>query len=100
MTMIDRLPPVPGFAPIEPAPIPLKPQGTNSFGETLKQFISDVNTMQVTAQDKEMKFATGEIKDVHEVMAAAEEAGLSLQLLLELRNKALEGYKELMRIQV
>ncbi len=98
--MIDRLPPIPGFTPLTTTPEPAKPNGANGFGETLKQFISDVNEMQVTADDKAMKFATGEIKDVHEVMAAAEEAGISLSLLLELRNKALDGYKELMRTPV
>jgi flagellar hook-basal body complex protein FliE len=98
--MIDKLPPIPGFSSQTTPLAPTKPQGANSFGETLKQFVSDVNEMQVTSADKAMKFATGEIKDVHEVMAASEEAGISLSLLLELRNKALDGYKELMRTPV
>jgi flagellar hook-basal body complex protein FliE len=75
-------------------------KSNGSFGDTLKEFINDVNDMQITAGDKTMKFATGEIKDLHEVMAAAEEAGISLMLLMELRNKALDGYKELMRTPV
>lgn len=98
--MIDRLPAIPGFSAPSLNPAPAKPQSPNSFGDTLKQFVSDVNEIQVTSADKAMKFATGEIKDVHEVMAAAEEAGISLSLLLELRNKALDGYKELMRTPV
>jgi flagellar hook-basal body complex protein FliE len=101
MSTIDRLPPLPRIIP-GPQEVP---QGVESgkpggFAETLKQFISDVNGMQNVAAEKTLKFATGEIKDIHEVMAAAEEAGISLQLLLEIRNKALEGYKEIMRTPV
>lgn len=72
----------------------------SSFGDTLGKFVSDVNKMQLNAQDKSMKFASGEITDVHEVMSAAEEASISMMLLLELRKKAIEGYQELMRTPV
>jgi flagellar hook-basal body complex protein FliE len=72
----------------------------SSFGDTLGKFVSDVNKMQLNSADKTMKFATGEITDLHEVMAAAEEASISMMLLLELRKKAIEGYQELMRTPV
>jgi flagellar hook-basal body complex protein FliE len=72
----------------------------SSFGDTLDKFITDVNKMQLNAEDKTTKFAAGEIQDVHEVMAAAEEAQISMMLLLELRKKAIEGYQELMRTPV
>jgi flagellar hook-basal body complex protein FliE len=81
-------------------PLPKTDNKVGGFGETLKEFIGDVNQMQVTANDKTLKFATGEIKDLHEVMAATEEAQISLMLLMEIRNKAMDGYKELMRTPV
>jgi flagellar hook-basal body complex protein FliE len=84
-------------------PKEVQPQGAvggASFGDTLSQFIGDVNKMQLNANDKTAKFATGEIQDLHEVMAAVEEASLSMTLLLEIRKKALEGYQELMRTPV
>jgi len=101
MPSIDKLPPLPKIISEQSpyAQTPATEKGA-SFGDTLKQFLTDVNQMQQTAGDKTLKFATGEIKDLHEVMAATEEAGISLMLLLEIRNKALEAYKELMRIQV
>jgi len=101
MPSIDRLPPVPLTirGPQEsPASQPVRQGG--GFADTLKKIVSDVNEMQITADDKAKKFATGEIKDLHEVMASAEEAGISLLLLIELRNKALDTYRELMRIPV
>jgi flagellar hook-basal body complex protein FliE len=101
MPSIDRLPPLPTFPDAMQKLAPKAPaeQG-GGFGETFKSFISDVNEMQNVAADKTLKFATGQIKDVHEVMAASEEAGISLSLLIEVRNKLLDGYKELSRIPV
>ena len=43
---------------------------------------------------------TGQAADIHQVMVAVEEAGIARDLLLEIRNKVLEGYQELMRMQV
>jgi flagellar hook-basal body complex protein FliE len=102
MISIDKLPALPQITQGltgQAKQNPVAEKG-GSFADTLKTFVSDVNEIQQVAADKDLKFATGEIKDVHEVMAAAEEAGLSLQLLLELRNKALDAYRELIRIPV
>jgi len=101
MLSIDRLPPIPLTirGPQEVPPGTAVERG-GGFADTLKQFVSDVNEMQVVADDKTKKFASGEIKDLHEVMASAEEASISLMLLIELRNKALDAYKELMRTPV
>ena len=43
---------------------------------------------------------TGKAADVHQVMVAVEEAGIALSLMLEVRNRVLEGYQELIRMQV
>ncbi len=101
MNITDKLPPLPAF-PGQPAPNPVKSIVGNgeSFGDTLDQFVADVNEMQLRAELKTKQFMTGDLKDIHEVMAAAEEAGISMMLLLEIRNKALDGYKELMRTPV
>jgi len=100
MNGIDRLPAIPPLQ-FEPKTTPLhEKSGGASFGDTLKEFVGDVNRMQLNAAEKTKQFATGEIQDLHEVMAAAEEASISMMLLMELRNKTLEGYKELMRIPV
>jgi flagellar hook-basal body complex protein FliE len=102
MSMIDKLPALPQMFPkLQETPQKAATEKSpSSFGDTLKKFVSDVNEMQVESADKQMKFATGEIKDVHEVMASAEEASISLMLLMELRNKAVDAYKELMRTPV
>lgn len=71
-----------------------------SFGETLKDFISDVDTLQKESGRAVEKFLTGEIENVHDVMIAAEKAGISFELMMELRNKMIETYHEVMRMQV
>ncbi|RQV98011.1 flagellar hook-basal body complex protein FliE [bacterium] len=102
MSAIDAFKQLPSIgSPFKiPESNPLTKESDSSFGDTLGKFISDVNKTQIDAADKTMKFASGEITDIHEVMAASEEATISLMLLLEMRKKALEGYQELMRTPV
>lgn len=71
-----------------------------SFSDTIKEFVSDVDQIQKNADLQVERFATGDLKDIHEVMIAAQQANLSLQLLVEVRNKVMESYRELMRMQV
>ena len=71
-----------------------------SFGETITDFIQDVDDIQKFADHQVERFATGNLKDIHEVMIAAQQANLSFQLMVEIRNKVMESYRELMRMQV
>lgn len=68
-----------------------------SFGDMLKSFVQDVNELQHNSADVEKKFLTGEITDVHEVMLAAQEASVAFELLMEIRNKLMESYQEIIR---
>ena len=71
-----------------------------SFEDTLKKFITDVNSLQHRAEELQVKLATGEITDVHEVMIAVEEANTAMEFMLEIRNKIVEAYQEVMRMPV
>lgn len=70
------------------------------FSEMLTSFIGDVNQDQNVAWGKAKDFADGKNVELHEVMVAGEKAKTSLELLMEIRNKAVDMYKELTRIQV
>jgi flagellar hook-basal body complex protein FliE len=70
-----------------------------TFGDTLKQFVSGVSESQDAAGDLRDKFLRGEPVELHQVMAAGEEASLSLELMVELRNKVTEAYRQLVNIQ-
>lgn len=70
------------------------------FGDMLTGFIKDVNSDQIAARDLVQDFAEGKNVELHEVMVAGEKAKTSLELLMEIRNKTIDMYKELTRIQV
>ena len=68
--------------------------------QTLKKFINDVDEAQKFAGESVEKLLTGEIKDIHDVMIAVEKAGTSFELMMEIRNKMVDAYREIMRMQV
>ena len=72
----------------------------NSFGDALKAALGDVSQLQGDAKDLIAAFVRGEPVEVHQVMAAAEEAALSLELLVEIRNKLTEAYRTVINMQV
>ena len=90
-------------------PIPMQPAGGSplnnkiqetSFGQMLKSTLSEVNHLQHNADDAVQKLATGQNKDIHNTMIAMEKAGVAFQLTMQVRNKMLEAYQEVMRMQV
>jgi flagellar hook-basal body complex protein FliE len=77
-----------------------KTPGGPSFKDVLGGFLDEVNDLQLNMDETVKKFAAGEIKDVHQVMIAAEEADISFQLMMTIRNKLLKAYEEVMKMQV
>lgn len=71
-----------------------------SFGETLQRAIADVNSLQTEAGAAVEKMVAGEAVDLHEVMIAVEKAKTSFDLLMEVRNKTIDAYREIMKMQV
>ena len=71
-----------------------------SFGEYLTQAIKEVDNLQTDRANLVEDMVSGRVTEVHDVMIAAEEAQLAFELLLEVRNKLLESYQEIMRMQV
>ncbi len=71
-----------------------------SFADTLSDAITKVNEMQQVADVKMEKLATGEIKNIPEVMIATEKADIALRLMVQVRNKIIDAYQEIMKMQV
>jgi flagellar hook-basal body complex protein FliE len=82
-------------------PVPVRTGGADatSFGDTLTRFVGDVSAQQDAASELSGKFLRGEPVELHQVMAAGEEASLSLELMIELRNKVTEAYRTLVSMQ-
>ena len=73
---------------------------TLNFGDVLAQALDKLNQVQGSADELAGKFIAGGITDLHQVTIAMQEAKLSLQLAVEVRNKIVEAYQEVMRMQV
>lgn len=71
-----------------------------SFGNLLKKSIEEVNNSQVTGYNAMEQIATGKVENLQKAVQQIEEAELSLKLALEVKNKALSAYKEVMRMQI
>ncbi len=71
-----------------------------SFSDTLSQALNDVDGAQKIANQNIEAFVAGEKEDLHEVMISMNQAKLHFQLMAEVRNRALETYQELMRMQL
>ncbi len=76
--------------------LPGQSQNGPSFGDTLKRALGQVSETQDVAQDYIQRFVRGEPVELHQVMAATEEASISLEMLVELRNKVMDAYKTVM----
>lgn len=77
-----------------------EPAGKASFRDLLEKSLGEINDLQSVAEEKIRKFATGEVTDVRDVMVAVEEANLAFQTTLQIRNKVVEAYQEISRLQV
>lgn len=72
----------------------------NSFASVLDRLVTEVGETHQTAQTAARELMSGENVPLHQVMIAGEEASIAFQLMVEVRNKLLESYQELMRMQV
>ncbi len=73
---------------------------TRDFGQTISDFIQAVNNKQISSQQQVADVIEGRSENLHQAMASLEEARLSFQLMIEIRNKLLESYKTLERMQI
>lgn len=76
-------------------------QGSSTdFAQELKNALGNVNEMQVEGEKAMSDIATGSVKDLHQAAIAIDKAEISMKLMLEVRNKALNAYKEITRTQM
>lgn len=75
-------------------------QPGGSFQNLLGNFVGEVNAQQVAAGDALTGLMSGKNVSLHQAMISMEEASVSFQMMVEVRNKLLDSYQELMRMQV
>jgi len=78
-----------------------KPEGAgNSFSTMLQSQIKEVNQLQNEADSSIEQLIVGRSRNLHETMIALEKADISFRLMMEVRNKIIDAYHEIMRMQV
>lgn len=74
--------------------------GSGSFADELERAVKSVNSSHVSADRMATELSTGKTGNIHETMLASTQAELSFNLMVQIRNKALEAYNEIMRMSV
>lgn len=81
--------------PVAPGPV----GGGEDFASKLAEGLESVQELQKTTDDLRVKAATGNLTDVHDYQIAAAESGIATSLTVAIRNKAVEAFQEIMRMQ-
>ena len=102
--MIDKLASLSGLPPIaDPTSVPIPAADRQSGGEfqgVLKDAIASINDIQQGANQAVQALATGQSQNIHQAMIALQEADISFQLMMQIRNKLVTAYEEIQRMQI
>lgn len=86
-------------SPVEKAPGGEGKPGEANFKDLLKGLVDQVNTLQKEADASIKGLATGETTNVHDVTVKMEEAGIAFDLMMEIRNKLVDAYQQIIKMQ-
>lgn len=73
---------------------------SSDFESLMRDFLTDVNNELLSAKDIEKQISEGKVENLQDALYLIEKADISFRLLTEIRNKALEAYQEIMRMQI
>jgi len=97
---MQPLPIGPERLPLSGTPKPGVAGDAAGFKKMLEGYMEQVNQLQQEADKAVVELASGKLDNLHQVVAAMSEADLSFRLMMQVRNKLLDAYKEIMRMQV
>ncbi|WP_413789084.1 flagellar hook-basal body complex protein FliE [Bacillus kandeliae] len=75
-------------------------EAQENFASTLKNSINELNKLETESTQMTDKMIRGEDVDLHQVLIASQKANVSMQFAMEVRNKVVEAYQEIMRMQM
>lgn len=96
MSAISQLTPIRTPSVNKPTPAEV----SQEFSSFLSDAVNKVNQAQVESSNLADKFAAGEITDLHQVTVAGQKASVMLQMTMQVRNKMIESYQEIMRMSI
>ncbi|OLN33505.1 flagellar hook-basal body complex protein FliE [Desulfosporosinus metallidurans] len=101
---IQPIVPIMPLGPMSPTPNVTSGDGANKAGTDFAKFLSDalsqVNALQKNADVASLGLASGQVQDLSTVMVALEKASLSMSLTVSVRDKVLDAYNQVMRMQM
>lgn len=97
---IFNVTPTAGLLKLEAQVKPTSYEAQQDFGSYLKTAIEDVNTKQYESDVMTQKLVMGENVELHDVMITAQKASIALNATMEVRNKVIEAYQEIIRMPV
>jgi flagellar hook-basal body complex protein FliE len=102
--MMDKIAPLTKLSPIaDPSPVQAPASGQQGGGEfqgVLKEAIASINDIQQGANQAVESLATGQSQNIHQAMIALQQADISFQLMMQIRNKLVTAYEEIQRMQI
>lgn len=98
--MINRITDLAPVDPVAPIGSGAKADKSANFQSMLQSAIDRVESSRSAANDAVEKFVSGQDQDLHTTMLATQRASLDFELLLQVRNKVVQGYQEIMRMQL
>lgn len=96
--MINRVSDLLTVLPLDAGPA--KANNTTSFQDVLREAVARVENSRTAADQAVDQFITGENQDLHSTVLATQKASLDFEYLLQVRNKVVQGYQEIMRMQL
>jgi flagellar hook-basal body complex protein FliE len=99
--MSNTIPNIPGWSPTSPttATSSGSASGGQNFGASLTDAISQVEQVHTDAQQQVQQLLQGNRQDIHNVMIAVEKADVAFQLMMQVRNKIVNAYEEISKLQ-
>lgn len=79
---------------------PVNNDGAMSFGKYFNDIMDRTNNKLLEAEKMTENFASGKVDNIHQVLIASEKANIALQFTLQVRNKIMDAYNEIMRMQI
>jgi len=100
ITPITALPSLPSVTGVASPTAPGSPEAAKSFSELVSSGLDNVQQAQSSADSLAQQAATGDLTDLHDYMIASTQAQLATDLTVTVRNKAVDAFNEIMRMQI
>lgn len=103
MEPLSPLPPLQPLAPLAAVPTAGEQSGSGAgpaFADILKQALQDVSQAQATAEGEARNLMVGDGTDMHSAILAVQKADVSFQMMMAVRSKLIDAYREVMRMQM